>query len=434
MREFSQSTKGDFGELEKALETLPSDKFLTYKNRELPPGCEPRFAYIAFQKKHNVIDMFIEEGIKTSLKDKAFSQFINKGRIRFHSMDELISFFYNTVSPLFHEVDSTEVDSSDVINRQKLEEIQKQKLEEIQKQNEMPEIWPEGITQPLKDEIYGQDDAVEALAEGISTHLMQNKEKPYTALFMGPPGCGKTETGRLIGKILSKITGIEYGFIKVDCNTFRREHMIHTILGAPPGYTGYGKKTLLEPVKEKPYHVLLFDEIEKAHDDVLVALMEAIDTGFLSIADNTTIDLTKTIILFTSNIPVDMTAYESGNEFERAEMLKNEFTRHCGRPEISRRMKDIMVFRELSEEAQIAIIIKFAKRTLSAYDAELTHIDENLMVELLQNKTKYGASEIGTRMEKAINKAILRSHDRKLVKGKKVSLKGTYDNLEIKVG
>ena len=431
MREISQSTKGDFEELEKNLENLPSDKFLIYKNREMPPGCEPRFAYIAFQKKQNAIDMFIEEGIKTSLKDKAFSQFMKKGKIRFRSMDELISFFYNTVSPLFQQVgspemDSPEMDSSDVIDRQK--------LEEIQKQNEMPEIWPENIERPLKDEIYGQDDAVEALAEGISTHLMQNKEKPYTALFMGPPGCGKTETGRLIGKILSEITGIEYGFIKVDCNTFRREHMIHTILGAPPGYTGYGKKTLLEPVKEKPNHVLLFDELEKAHDDVLVALMEAIDTGFLSIADNTTIDLTKTIILFTSNIPVDMTAYESGNEFERAEMLKNEFTRHCGRPEISRRMKDIMVFRELSEEAQIAIIIKFAKRTLSSYDAELTHIDENLMVELLQNKTKYGASEIGTRIEKAINKAILRSHDRKLVKGKKVSLKGTYDNLEINVG
>ncbi len=210
--------------------------------------------------------------------------------------------------------------------------------------------------------------------------------------------------------------------------------MIQNILGAPPSYVGYGKPTLLDPVRKNPYHVILIDEIEKAHENVLIALMEALDTGFLSMADNTpAINLNNCIILFTSNIPVNMAEYNSASEYEKEELCKDIFTKKSGRPEISRRIQDFMVFQPISGEAKVNIIIKYARRALKDYGAELLRIDEHLVADFLRNKSKYGASEIANRVKKSIGRAILKFQNRDLVNGKKVALKGRPEDIEIEV-
>ena len=111
-------------------------------------------------------------------------------------------------------------------------------------------------------------------------------------------------------------------------------------------------------------------------------------------------------------------------------MCKDAFTRHCGRPEISRRIQDFLVFRPLSEEAEVDVIVKFARQALGNYDAELGRIDAGLMADFLKHKTKYGASELGNYVSRAIGRRMLRDRRLDLVRGKRLLLSGTVENLE----
>lgn len=110
-------------------------------------------------------------------------------------------------------------------------------------------------------------------------------------------------------------------------------------------------------------------------------------------------------------------------------MCKDVFTKHCGRPEVSRRIRDFMVFDSVSDDAKVDIIIKFSKRALADYGAELFHIDENLMSDFLKFRTKYGASEIGNYVERAISRAIIKSRNRNIVVGKKIYMKGVPEDI-----
>lgn len=443
MRRFSQSTKADYEELDMI---LSDGQLHVFNNRELPQGCNLRKTRIGFEKDGDVYTLYVDTGLKTSVNNEDFALLLKKGELKFVGLDDLMSFFAS-IKILFEDINTSEDGSSReqstesecgtikpaseegiytnhaVVDRQKLEEINNER-------NQIKEVWPEDISSALKRQIYGQDRAIDALAEGIATNYMRNSEKIYVALLLGPPAAGKTETGKLLPEILSGLYGRDYGFIKIDCNTYKREHTIHSILGAPPSYVGSGKPTLLDPIRKNPYHVVLFDEIEKAHEDLLVALMEALDTGFLSMADNSPkIDMNKCIVLFTSNIPIDMDVYNCASEYEKNEMCKDTFTKHCGRPEVSRRIRDFMVFDPVSEDAKVDIIIKFSKRVLADYGAELFHIDENLMSDFLKFRTKYGASEIGNYVERAISRSIIKSRNRNIVAGKKIYMKGVPEDI-----
>lgn len=449
MRRFSQSTKADYEELDMI---LSDGQLHVFNNRELPPGCNPRKTRIGFEKDGDIYTLYVDTGVETSVNNEDFVFLLKNGELKFVGMDDLMSFF-TSIKTLFKYIDtsdekgssekSSESEHGVITTTNTLEEkictghavVDRQKLEEINNErNQIKEVWPEDISSALKNQIYGQDRAIDALAEGIATNYMRNSEKVYVALLLGPPATGKTETGKLLPEILSKLYGRDYGFIKIDCNTYKREHTIHSILGAPPSYVGSGKPTLLDPIRKNPYHIVLFDEIEKAHEDLLVALMEALDTGFLSMADNSPkIDMNKCIVLFTSNIPIDMDVYNCASEYEKNEMCKDVFTKHCGRPEVSRRIRDFMVFDSVSDYAKVDIIIKFSKRTLADYGAELFHIDENLMSDFLKFRTKYGASEIGNYVERAISRAIIKSRNRNIVVGKKIYMKGVPEDIVLEM-
>lgn len=467
MRDFSQANKADYEELDNI---LSDGQLHVYYNRELPEGCNPKKTRIGFEKDGDIYTLYVDTGIETNADNEDFALWLKSGEIRFVGIEDLIAFF-NSIAPLFTDTtsrrkknnqsilenDLTEIiddeddyedidndetdyeiidqkktnqtsnDNSQVIDRKKLDEINKAR-------NQNKEVWPEDISNALKEQIYGQDNSIEALAEGISMNCLRNRDKVYVALFLGPTSTGKSETGKLLPEILSKLYGREYGFIKIDCNTYQREHTIQSLLGAPPSYVGCGKATVLDPIRKNPYHVVMFDEIEKAHEDFLVALMEALDTGFLAMADNSPkIDMNKCIIIFTSNIMVDMEEYKNLSEYERNELCKDTFTKHCGKPEISRRIRDYMVFNPISEDIKVDIIIKFTRRALSDYGAKLAHIDENLMADLLKHRTKYGASEIGKQVEKAISRAIIKTRNRNYITGKKINLKGVPEDIVLEV-
>ena len=252
--------------------------------------------------------------------------------------------------------------------------------------------------------------------------------------LIGPTATGKSETAKSLADVLTEVYGTPYGYIEIAGSEFVGEHTVHRFFGAPPGYVGYGNDTVLEPVRKNPKHVIVINEIEKADTKLLTGLMEAIDTGFLGMADNSKpIDLNQCIMFFTSNIPIDMEKYNMLSRFEKAEMCRDAFTKHCGRPEISGKIGNFVVFNVLSDAATMEIVVKFIKEELSNYDLHLVRIDEGLMLDFLRHQTKYGARGIRELVSDSIGEHLLRERKLEALKDKSVSLRGTIGSIEFEI-
>lgn len=430
MNKFAFATLEEFEELE---QILLDEQLHVYNQRNLPEGCNPSITRVGFEKSQNGYIMLIENGIQSNgYGNKVLDILLEKGEIEFAYMEDLIEFFFS-IKSLFPDEDTViskqqkKMNHSPIVDRKRLDEIK-------EKQYEKKLVWPEEIANPIKNSVFGQNIAIDALSEAIVINQMRKNNKLLVLALLGPPATGKSTVGRALADVLSEVYGKSYGFLEIAASEFTQEHMIQKFLGAPPSYVGHGNKTILEPIRKNKYHVILINEIEKAHEKMLLALMEAMDTGFLGMADNSpAIDLNDCILLFTSNIPIDMAEYSVASDFQKSEITKDAFTKHCHRPEISRRIQDFMVFVPLSEEAEVDVIIKFAKDALHDMDAQLVKIDEYLMADFLKCKTKYGASELGNYVTRAVSRQMLNSRNPELVKGKKITLYGTMERIEFKI-
>ena len=448
-----------------------------YRHSVMPAGCTPDHADIALEKSNGIYSFLIDFGVTTNVNNNNFRLFLTKGEVKFETFNELISFFRSVLelfdddenegeddqqlAPSVQNNSSSQTDASaarniasasnrintvigDTFNnlaaarnntaaRSTASSITRTTTAGRNHTRSDRQIFPQDITDKIKEKIYGQDEAIAILSEGIvNNHFIL--KKIYVAGIMGEPATGKTETCKLMADVLTDLTGRKYGLIRIDANTCGNDSSVASILGAPPGYAGYGKKTALDEIRRNPYQVVLIDEVDKANEQLLISLMGALDTGLLTLADNSApIDMNKCIVLFTSNIHVDNEEYIEGSEWDRAELCKDAFTKHFGHKEISRRINDFVVFMPLSDDAQIDVISKFAKKAVAEYGATLVHIDENLMADFLTMKTQYGASEIANRVNRSIGRAITKARNYKLIENKSVALTGTPDDLRFEI-
>ena len=169
-------------------------------------------------------------------------------------------------------------------------------------------------------------------------------------LFLGPTGVGKTELARALAEALF---GDENLMVRFDMSEFQERHTVSRLVGAPPGYVGYEEAgQLSEAVRRRPYAVLLFDEIEKAHGDVFNILLQILDDGRLTDAQGRTVDFKNTIVIMTSNLGADrIQEYaRTGGDFEQLKDELMDVLRISFRPEFINRIDEIIVFRALSSE------------------------------------------------------------------------------------
>lgn len=210
----------------------------------------------------------------------------------------------------------------------------------------------------LKEKIIGQDEAVDALAKAIKRSRVQisPRRRPASFIFVGPTGVGKTE----LVKVLSKeLFDTPETLIRLDMSEFMEKHSVSKIIGSPPGYVGYDEAgQVTEKVRRRPYSVLLFDEIEKAHPDVLNILLQILDEGKLTDAHGRTVDFSNTVIVMTSNAGSDkrenaLGFAKSEEDAEREKVMKalSEFLR----PEFIARVDEIIVFKTLSKDNFVSI-------------------------------------------------------------------------------
>jgi ATP-dependent Clp protease ATP-binding subunit ClpC len=216
------------------------------------------------------------------------------------------------------------------------------------------------LEEELHTRIVGQEEAVSAVAEAVRrarAGLGDPNRPDGSFLFLGPTGVGKTELARTLAEALF---GDEKLMIRFDMSEFQERHTVSRLVGAPPGYVGYEEAgQLSEAVRRRPYSVLLFDEIEKAHPDVFNILLQILDDGRLTDAQGRTVDFKNTIVIMTSNIGADrIQEYaRTGGDFDQLKEELMDILRGSFRPEFINRIDEIIVFRALTDE-QIADITK----------------------------------------------------------------------------
>ena len=209
-----------------------------------------------------------------------------------------------------------------------------------------------GLAEALKKKVIGQDEAVDLVAAAIRRSRVQisPRRRPASFIFVGPTGVGKTE---LVKVLASELFDTTDPLIRLDMSEYMEKHSVSKIVGSPPGYVGYDEAgQLTEKVRRKPYSVVLFDEIEKAHPDVLNILLQILDEGRITDSHGRTVSFENTVIVMTSNAGSNVRSSAMGFNRTAEEAEKNRVMNALGeflRPEFLGRVDEIVVFRALDE-------------------------------------------------------------------------------------
>jgi ATP-dependent Clp protease ATP-binding subunit ClpB len=221
----------------------------------------------------------------------------------------------------------------------------------------------------LQERVVGQDEAIRAVANAVRAARagLQEPNRPLGSfLFLGPTGVGKTETARALAEFLFDD---EQAMVRIDMSEYQEKHTVSRLIGAPPGYVGYEEAgQLTEAVRRRPYSVVLFDEVEKAHPEVLNVLLQLLDDGRLTDAQGRTVNFKNTIVIMTSNLGSQWIT-ERGLGWEDIRNRVIEVVRTHFRPELLNRIDEIVVFHPLALE-QIQKIVEIQLRSLRKRLAE----------------------------------------------------------------
>ncbi|MBE6959297.1 MAG: ATP-dependent Clp protease ATP-binding subunit [Ruminococcaceae bacterium] len=279
-----------------------------------------------------------------------------------------------------------------------------------------------GLKDRLKAHIVGQDEAVDAVSRAIRRHRVgiSAKKRPASFIFVGPTGVGKTE---LVKRLADDLFDSVDSLIRLDMSEYMEKHTVSKLIGSPPGYVGYDEAgQLTEKIRRKPYSVVLFDEIEKAHPDVLNVLLQVLDDGRITDAQGRVVNFENTIIVMTSNAGSEGSVGGMGFGRTDNDMVKEKTMkalRQFLRPEFINRVDEIITFNHLTEENFLGIadiMLSELKQNLTDRGLNLTWDEElrQLLVKKAYSVT-YGARNlrrtIQTELEDPISEQIIASFE-----------------------
>jgi ATP-dependent Clp protease ATP-binding subunit ClpB len=294
----------------------------------------------------------------------------------------------------------------------------------------------------LRERVVGQDEALSVVANAIrrSRAGLSDPKRPIGSfIFLGPTGVGKTETARALAEFLFDD---EQAMVRIDMSEYMEKHAVSRLIGAPPGYVGYDEGgQLTEAIRRRPYAVVLFDEIEKAHPDLFNILLQVLDDGRLTDSQGRTVDFKNTVLIMTSNIGADKltTAWASGEAgFEEARGRVMDVLRQHFRPEFLNRVDDVVVFHPLEESQLIHIV------DLRLKDLQKLLADRKITIELTDAAKKaifkagydraYGARPLKRALQRMVQDPLaMKILDGEVLHGDHVVIDAAKDGLKFNV-
>ena len=271
----------------------------------------------------------------------------------------------------------------------------------------------------------GQDEAVSAVTRAIKRNRagISYKQKPVSFIFAGPTGVGKTE---LVKTLAADLFDSPETLIRLDMSEFMEKHSVSKIIGSPPGYVGYEEAgQLTEKIRRRPYSVILFDEIEKAHPDVLNVLLQILDDGRITDSHGKTVNFESTVIVMTTNAGSDNSTNFAGfvtdekkSAAEKTEKALSTFLR----PEFINRVDEVITFRSLNEDdfaKIVSIMIGELETVLAEKDIKLACSDEaKMLIAKKSFSSRFGARNmrrfIQTNVEDVLAEQIISDYNRKI--------------------
>jgi ATP-dependent Clp protease ATP-binding subunit ClpB len=294
----------------------------------------------------------------------------------------------------------------------------------------------------LRERVVGQDEALSVVANAIrrSRAGLSDPKRPIGSfIFLGPTGVGKTETARALAEFLFDD---EAAMVRIDMSEYMEKHAVARLIGAPPGYVGYDEGgQLTEAVRRRPYAVILFDEIEKAHPDVFNVLLQVLDDGRLTDSKGRTVDFKNTVLIMTSNVGASQlsTAWAQGEDgFEEAKVRVMDSLRQQFKPEFLNRVDDIVIFHPLGDEQLTHIV------DLRLKDLQNLLADRKITLELTDEARKaifkagydraYGARPLKRAIQRMVqDKLAVKILDGSVLHGDHVLVKAGKGGLEFVV-
>ena len=328
---------------------------------------EKKIEKVSKEKEEAIISQSFEDAAKYRDEEKELKAKLRKSKEKWNKEEKN------------KEVSVTDEDIANVVSAwtkipvTKLTKTETEKLKNLDKE--------------LKKRVIGQDEAVDSLSRAIKRARvgLQNENRPIGSfMFLGPTGVGKTELTKALAE---NLFGNETQMIRLDMSEFMEAHSVSKLIGSPPGYVGYDEGgQLTEQVRRKPYSIVLFDEIEKAHPDVFNVLLQVLDDGRITDSQGRTVDFKNTIIILTSNLGSDFILEginDKGEISEEAKQQVETLLKQSFRPEFLNRLDEIVFYKPLQKNEITKILDLLIK------DLEKRLEDKHLKLKLTDEAKKY---------------------------------------------
>lgn len=390
MKEFIHGSDSQFRDLERRATAA----CVRFSGQEMPPGASPARATIGFE--NDPADcralLLVERGIHYDGGIPEIQEWFRTGQKRFSSFQQLRHWIQNDLARSFEASASCEapIAVADLTELNKVSVRSNANLES--------RIDEETLFSRLTVRIRGQDAALRLISKRVAQFLSKRRpQRPLSLVFCGPTGVGKTQTAEVLSGNLRELSPRSgFAFLRIDLSEFRESHRVSQMLGAPPGYVGHADGApLVDKLSSNPRTIVLFDEFEKAHPDVLLVLMNAIDSGRLSAPSRKgrarEIDCRQAVFLFTSNLDCDgilsdLSDHAAFGEPEKADHICRSHFRAAGAPtELIGRMNAFIVFLPLTDSARAEIAVLSIRRAAGEYGVSLTKISPEAVSALLES-------------------------------------------------
>ncbi len=375
---------------------------VVFSDCALPPGCAPATARVGFEiNAAGAVTLLVDKGITYDGPGASIRSWLSSGELRFSILAELREWLRDELAPGYANGNRSHRPQTGTVSAPVRPAVLRPHdltdLEAVTSRTDAHTaalLDEDDLLRELKTWVYGQDEALGVVARRVSRHVGRSQpRKPITLVAVGPTGVGKTRTSEALAKSLGALlNGRWSSFVLLRMNEYQEKHRVSQLLGAPPSYVGYGDGTqLIDRLVAQPESVVLFDEIEKAHPDIVVALMGAMETGELTSpapsAHGHTVDCRRAIFFFTSNIDVSAAMTELDQASGPAETADTICRRHLAangmRPELVGRIGAFLVFRPLDGRARAEIATAAVARAGAEYGLTVVRVEPEVVSKIV---------------------------------------------------